>query len=97
MANMIADIRFAANTWVDVYAATGFAVGTPLLIVNKLAAFDALIWEGATPPGAAVLDGMPARYPSALKTTTNNAGCWAYYPNTANSAQGRLCVQEATS
>lgn len=46
---MIKDIQPQANEWVDVYAATGIAVGTGLLVQAKTDAL-AYLWEGAAPP-----------------------------------------------
>lgn len=94
MANMTADVRFAPLTWVDLYALSGIPVGTALLIVNKLASFDLLVWEGPTQPAAGTIDGIPVRYPGAVRIRAGATGCWAYWPNSATAAQSRVCVQE---
>jgi hypothetical protein len=91
--NMIPDIVFPANTWVNVYALTGFPVGSALLIVNKLKAFDALIWEGPTKPADTSQDGMPLQYPRGLMISEGASGCWAFYPGNSSAVPARLCVQ----
>lgn len=93
---MIPDIMPALGVWTNIYAATGFTVGTRLLIQNKSAG-RVLVWEGATPPAAIdgddrfgyqlLPDGRPA------KTTTGAAGVWVLYWESGYTMYGRLCVQ----
>lgn len=98
MANMIPDLKFASNTWIDLYAQTGFTVGTELLVVNKATNFDVLVWEGPTPPSPGT-DGLPGggvplRYPDMLRIKSGASGAWAYYPNSSTLALSRVCVQQ---
>lgn len=95
---MIPDLRFPADTWVDLYAATGFPVGTALVLQNKLDQ-KVLVYIGtvapAVPPSDG-LDGFLLLYGEPARITAGTVGCWAKLPSSAG-AQARICVQEATS
>lgn len=86
---MIPDISLAAGAWHDLYAASGFTPGTPLLVYNK-GSSAVFLWEGATEPaqvghGATLLD-----VPTVI-SQSGVTGCWV------NSMGGiRLCVQAYT-
>ncbi len=92
MANMIPDVRFAANTWVDLYALSSIAVGTSVVVVNKLDG-TLLLWEGPTQPVALTVDGVPVTRPDAYKIATGATGLWASW---LGAGQARVCVQVAT-
>lgn len=71
---MIPDTTLSAGAWHDLYAATGYTPGTPLLVYNKGSSV-VFIWEGAAPPpelghGASILD-TPA-----IADQVGVTGCW---------------------
>ncbi|AFV50638.1 hypothetical protein G169_gp23 [Pseudomonas phage AF] len=98
---MIKDIKPTVGVWQNVYALTGFTVGTPLLMQNKNGGRCA-VWEGAAPPTSdgeddrhgyeLVLGGLPARTLSA-----NPPGVWVLYWEVGFTPKGRMCVQEWAS
>ncbi|MDA8484859.1 hypothetical protein NNO07_17460 [Pseudomonas resinovorans] len=96
---MIKDITPMGNTWLDLYAETGFTVGTSLLLQNK-SNWPAYVWEGAAPPvvtaGETEQQGYElARDLGPAKTSAGAAGLWIYcwQPEDAQ-PNGWLCVQE---
>ena len=96
---MIKDIQPAANQWVDVYAMTGIAVGTGLLVQAKT---DTLVylWEGSAEPVLGAQDWkMPGyevdRKRGPVRVRPGATGLWAYAWNPLSSdGKGVLCVQE---
>ena len=86
---MIPDIALSSGVWHDLYAATGFAPGTPLLIYNK-GSSTVFVWEGASDPGA-IGQGAPVLDVPAIADQDGVTGCWV---NSMGSI--RLCVQEYT-
>ena len=58
MANTRPDINVPNEDWIDAFSATGIAVGTKLLIVNKS---NTMVYAQitATKPDAATIDGPP--------------------------------------
>lgn len=96
---MIPDLRFPRGVWTDVYALSSIAVGTALVVTNKLQTMQVLSWEGAAPPSSTPpndgLDGYPVLYGVPQMVTAGAAGCWLYaFPGQGNGA-ARICVQEA--
>ncbi len=75
MPDTLPNIPLPANTWVDLYAASGIAVGTQLLVVNN-GVYDARIVVKATQPTDS--DGWDplARY-QYLTNTSGDSGVWA--------------------
>lgn len=96
---MINDITPAVNTWVDVYAASGFPVGTRLLLQNKRGG-SAYFWEGASAPVGSPTDSVHGyelcRLQGPAKTSSGIAGLWVYCwePSGSTWTTGRICVQE---
>ena len=56
MADTIPDIKVSGADWIDLYAATDIAVGTPVSILNK-SSHSLLLQETATKPNAENNDG----------------------------------------
>lgn len=96
---MIKDIQAAANEWVDVYAATGIAVGTGLLVQAKTDAL-AYLWEGAAPPTLGPADWKLPGYEldrkrGPVRVRPGAAGLWVFTWNPLSpGGTGVLCVQE---
>lgn len=69
------DISLAAGGWHDVYAVSGFAPGTPLLIYNKGNSTQTY-WEGAQPLSTS-WSGVPIPVnDAAIVTQAGVSGCW---------------------
>lgn len=91
MANTLPDIKLPENLWVDLYAATGIAVGTALDIWNK-GNNNAVICIASSAPtrtdiGVPIWAGVFEAYRS---LTAGEAGAWAY-----SELGTSLSVQEA--
>lgn len=84
---MIPDISLPSGVWSDLYAATGFAPGTKLLIYNK-GSSTVFVWEGASAP-TALGQGVPVLDVPHIADQRSVTGCWV---NSMGSI--RLCVQE---
>ena len=70
---MNADILLSANSWHDLYAASGFDAGTPLLIYNKSVS-RLLLWDGVSPPAGE--DGVPVNPDAPIVVESGSLGCW---------------------
>lgn len=96
---MIPDVRFAADVWTELYAFTGIAPGTALVIQNKLQQ-NLLVFISATAPPttspADGLDGFILSYLEAARITAGSPGVWMKLPSSAG-AMARVCVQESTT
>lgn len=57
MADTLPDIKLLGTSWIDVYAATGIPVGTPLIIQNKTAP-SIYVQVRSTQPVATSKDGV---------------------------------------
>ena len=94
---MIPDIFPTLNTWTNVYAATGIAVGTRLQIQSKRE-YPCMIWEGATAPGVTGDDNRQGyeltMAGGPVKTSAAPAGVWVMPWSSSDKGAGRLCVQE---
>lgn len=90
---MIPDTLLAANPdgpYHNLYAATGIAPGTPLLIQNK-GNSNQVLWEGAQPPDA-VWDGVVMGVGDEwVADQIGVTGCWV-----KSGASLTLCVQVYT-
>jgi hypothetical protein len=77
MQNDIANL--AANTWHDVYALSGIAPGTKIVIYNKGNSTQTY-WEGSQ-PGANDWSGVPIIVnDAAIVDQVNATGCWIKSP-----------------
>lgn len=77
---MSADTSLPANTWSNVYAATGITPGTPIQIFNK-AIWDVTVQEAAVQPGAASRDGpCICRADTWIADQSGVTGCWVWSP-----------------
>lgn len=70
------DVIRPANTWVDVYAATGITPGTPIQIFNK-SDVSLVVQETAVAPTAGTYDGpyVSKAWPW-IATQQGVTGCW---------------------
>lgn len=85
---MINDISLAANQWHDIYAASGFGVGTALVIYNK-GASNCVIWEGDSAPVNS--DGTPLGLDEPITVSDGAPGAWI-----RSMAPIKINVQELT-
>ncbi len=97
---MIPDITPQLGIWVDLYALTGIAVGTRLVIQSKNVG-RAVVWEGAAPPGdstEAQAHGVElTNRGDSCSTSAAPPGCWLIaWSTTYGATKGRFCVQELT-
>ena len=77
MADTLPNTPLPANTWVDLYAATGITVGTKLLLQNLGNSSIRLASSATTPSG----DGFKRVYSgSSAYNATGDSGAWAYSP-----------------
>lgn len=89
---MSPDLMLPANVWNNIYAASGIAPGTPILIYGK-ANSVAQVFEGPTDPGADAWDGVPL-IPQGDPIYVDQkgiSGCWI-----KSGASLRISVQVAT-
>lgn len=97
---MIPDVRFAADTWIELYATTGIAPGTALVLQNKLQQNLLVYIGGATAPPSTPprdgLDGYILTYLDPARIAAGTTAVWIKLPSSAG-AMARVCVQEATS
>ncbi len=78
MSDSTANITVPANDWVDLYALSGFTVGTPLVAVN-IGVCDVYLAVQATKP----LPGHDAyvisfRNGGPLRNSSGDSGAWAF-------------------
>lgn len=85
MADTKADVVLPPNTWVNLYAATGIAVGTALDIWNK-GSMAVVIAIKAIQPGSNI--GVPLYTAGYKYITAGESGAWAY-----STAPAMLSVQ----
>lgn len=89
MADTKPDVQLDKTQYVDVYAATGLAVGTPILIQNK-SSQNVYIQIQTTQPSALSRDGgIIQPFEQGLIDTGEN-GCWVL-----GDTNGKISVQEA--
>ncbi len=99
---MLADLRFPNWTWTDINTLTGLAVGTPLVIANKVPQHDLLIWLGPTAPAiappdsVASQDGYTVRYGSPARVKAGSDRDWLMLLQLTGSTpiHARVSVQE---
>lgn len=97
---MIPDVRFNADNWTELYAFTGIAPGTSLVLQNKLQQ-NLLVYIGgaeapsSTPPHDG-LDGFVLTYLEPARVLAGTTAVWLKLP-AAQGAMARVCVQESTS
>lgn len=79
---MLPDVNGPLGVWVDLYAATGKAPGTRLMVYNKGSNLVVLS-DSASSPVTASNDGVPCRgdYPQVFDQ--GSAGAWAKCPQGA--------------
>lgn len=70
MAATLPNVVLPANTWVDIYAATGIAVGTKIIVENLGSAPVDLV-SAATAPLTPVADGFSRCYTGKLNEKVN--------------------------
>lgn len=96
---MLPDVFIPVNTWVDLYALTGIAVGISLKVTNKTD-FYTVAWEGSSAPPTTPDNkhGEPIANGKAVRNTNLTTGLWvmSWSPDTSTSQKGRLSVQEWT-
>lgn len=90
MADTLQNVPLTANTWVDLYAATGIVVGTAIIIQN-LGGTTIRLNTKATSP--LVTDGYNELTASdnVFGNASGDSGAWAYSP----SIKSLVNVQEA--
>lgn len=77
---MTIDTNLPANTWSNIYAATGIAPGTPIQIFNK-SIWDVTAQETPTSPNAASRDGpCICRAETWVADQYGVTGCWVWSP-----------------
>jgi len=87
MSNSLPDLIIPANTWIDVYAQTGIAVGKPLIIQNKINS-QILVLNRPTIP-TTTLDGSAIPATQTLYVGGTISRIWI-----SCLTAGRVCVQE---
>jgi len=76
MANTLPNIPLPANTWVDLYAASGITVGTQITLTN-IGPVNVNLCTKATTPN--ISDGFEPVKPFESKTNPSGAsGAWAF-------------------
>ena len=77
MADTLPNIHIPQRTWVDLYAASGIAVGTQIT-VTLVSGFEALLCTKATQPTdlSAYDPLVDTRFP--LTNKTGDSGAWCY-------------------
>jgi len=91
MADTRNDVPVPSKQWVDIYALSGIAVGTAVVIINK-GSNSFYVSAQATSP-AAVTSGAPKGVPvypcgifgSTISVASSAAGLWAYCADTSGS------------
>lgn len=72
---MLPDISLPSGTWSNVYAASGIAPGTPILIFNK-GGSTAFLWEGSVAPAQSAWDGISFFADPQVVDQVGATGCW---------------------
>jgi hypothetical protein len=73
MADTLPDIELPANTWVDLYAASGIAVGTRIIAMNK----GSMRINAATSAAAPIDNrGAPVAPNETFVNQTGDSGAW---------------------
>ena len=90
MANTLINIPLPANTWVDMYAGTGIAIGTQI-VVESVRGTPVYLTEKVTQPG--ITDGYSKTKDSSRFSISGISpeGAWAFSPDIA----GLIQVSEA--
>lgn len=83
MANSVPDVILTGD-WTDIYLATGFSVGTSILIQNKTSA-GVLVYISATKPSNGT-NGYCLLGTESCVIDKSEAGCWV-------KGNGPICVQ----
>lgn len=90
MADTLDNVPLPANVWVDLYAATGLAVGVALSAQNVGTTDVRLAVQAAQPPadhdGYVIIQRDPGLF---FRNNIGDAGAWALSPH----ADGKLNVQ----
>ena len=89
MANTLPDVALPANTPVDLYAATGIAVGTAIVVTNKSSFNEVTMYTGASAPTDN--SGVPIQPKKQGKNNAGEAGAWA----TSRTFDGVISVEQA--
>jgi len=87
MANSIPDLNLTLTDWVNVYATTGIAVGTSIVIQNK-ASNPVLLYIAASKPTTSSYDGYAIRSLEAVVVDAAESGCWIRGSGVVNVQQG---------
>ena len=88
MSSTLPDVSLVGSGYQDIYAATGIAVGNPLIIQNKSSG-SIYIQEQSTQPVSTSTAGFLLLTNQACVVYQGSPGCWA---NT-QSGTAKLCVQ----
>lgn len=90
MAETLANVDIPANSWVDLYALTGLAVGTAISVQNIGSADVYLTVAAAQPPVDHNAYNVISRNTGVwLRNTSGDIGAWGFCPN----ADGKLSVR----
>ncbi|WP_150137935.1 hypothetical protein [Candidatus Enterovibrio escicola] len=82
MADTLPNIQIAADTWVDIYAASGIAVGTQVSVINN-GGHALYLYSGATAPTEAPNKGSsfgfaPVEANRTAQNQSGDAGAWVF-------------------
>ncbi|HHZ69085.1 MAG TPA: hypothetical protein EYN54_02120 [Methylococcaceae bacterium] len=89
MSTSLPPVILPRNVWVDIYAETGIAAGTKLIIQN-IGRDETVLTESATQPTSGYgLNKLPSR--QYVTNEASNVGAWAY-----SSRGTKLQVEEAS-
>lgn len=88
MADTLPNVTLPANTWVDLYAATGVTVGTAIGVSNIGVADVYLTVTAAQPPiDYDAFDVLQRKNGVRLRNSDGDAGAWAFSPNCGGKLQ----------
>lgn len=92
MPDTLVNVPLPANTWVDLYAATGIPVGVAISAEN-VGTSDVYLTVRATQPpiGFDAYSIVQRKTSVPYRNSTGDAGAWAYSPN----CRGKLNVRVA--
>lgn len=77
MSDTLTNVKLPAKTPVDLYAATGIAVGTQISVQN-ITTGDVRVYSGATSPNMATSGSALLRPGITAKNDSGDAGAWAW-------------------
>ncbi len=92
MNRSIPDATLPQGEWMSAYAATGLAVGRPLVIQNK-SRTEILVYESTEKPGATQRDGESLAPGERARVAQGSVGVWLI----CRTGEGRAFIQEAAS